>query len=990
MTVHSYPALDTPNTFVGPDTFLSSPQVPTASPGDSSLNAASTQFSSNAANLTSGTIPVSRLPSTAVLSATNLLGQQTLPSSGLVSGTTATIASCNTVGDGGGGLFAWVPSSTSVPDGGVVLVPTDRTATITNLSIATGDGSTTTFSGTLTPVGSGIVLTTLTLGGVVDLGGGILVGNGIYGTINYATGAWTLQYVQAWNSATTYSTGARVWYNGAIWSSRVGSNVGNAPPMGNDSYWVYVCRSSSAAAVPAYGQVITASFYYATQPGRWVRQYSGGVDIRWFGATTGVDIYSAWVRADYHALQNARSVYIPSNKTAGWTLATPMNVFASHVYGDSSGFGGGSANTLINFVPPVTSDLLTAITTVNNYGTQIENLSVKCNDTLPTFGPNSNIVTSGWIITAASFTGTISGPTLTVTAIASGTIAIGQSISGAGMAPCAVGNCLITALGTGTGGIGTYTISNPQTVASPITIIATNLPNYSAFKVGTVAFSCNSESMFYNCQTNNCKIGFLFPSIYGHVYLDNCLAGGFIGVYSGVDGGDYRARWCNFTGNQFCGILAGTQGCAIELFGCHFGYGPFGIFQVGGPSNFGPPISINTGWESLGEALAQTTSSNIGFSAYGSFGANMYPSILGLPTSIVPVGGTYLFQFLGTLTGFVAPQSNGVVSGSGGNGQPVLGAAYIGAINNESQYSDMQLDALVGNYTIASFPSGYNKAAVSVFNPLRAQTRYDRDFQRRTEKLILPQFAPNGNLMLNPETASNWVSNSPGTNVITVVPLSTLLTGALAGYTIPQRVYEEAGPNPNVIVITNATANPGAKISTNSFIPANLSRSISFSGWVAASTPTTVNVTIYGNPNNPYGHSQATTPNTFVPAQYLGITLASEADTALTAVSFGASSGSNYSVYLIAPMLCYDDLAPYSQYASATAQGPISFAPQAQYTVATLPTASWFSLGASAFATNGRNTGEAASGGTGCPVFVKMVGTTPTWCAVWSGIAVTS
>jgi hypothetical protein len=70
-----------------------------------------------------------------------------------------------------------------------------------------------------------------------------------------------------------------------------------------------------------------------------------------------------------------------------------------------------------------------------------------------------------WFISAPSsaiFTGSISGTTLTVTSVQSGTIAVGQAIFGQGMAQ----NTVITALGTGSGGTGTYTVSDSQTVAS--------------------------------------------------------------------------------------------------------------------------------------------------------------------------------------------------------------------------------------------------------------------------------------------------------------------------------------------------------------------------------------------------------------------------------------------------------------------------------------------------------------------------------------------
>jgi hypothetical protein len=63
---------------------------------------------------------------------------------------------------------------------------------------------------------------------------------------------------------------------------------------------------------------------------------------------------------------------------------------------------------------------------------------------------------------AAVFTGSTSGTTLTVTTVSSGTIAIGQSLYGIGILP----ETVITALGSGTGGTGTYTINRSQTVAS--------------------------------------------------------------------------------------------------------------------------------------------------------------------------------------------------------------------------------------------------------------------------------------------------------------------------------------------------------------------------------------------------------------------------------------------------------------------------------------------------------------------------------------------
>ena len=75
------------------------------------------------------------------------------------------------------------------------------------------------------------------------------------------------------------------------------------------------------------------------------------------------------------------------------------------------------------------------------------------------------------------FTGSISGTTLTVTAVTSGNIGIGSVISGTGIT---VGTT-ITGLISGAGSTGTYTVSASQTVASTTitgTIVDTNIQAY--------------------------------------------------------------------------------------------------------------------------------------------------------------------------------------------------------------------------------------------------------------------------------------------------------------------------------------------------------------------------------------------------------------------------------------------------------------------------------------------------------------------------------
>jgi hypothetical protein len=73
--------------------------------------------------------------------------------------------------------------------------------------------------------------------------------------------------------------------------------------------------------------------------------------------------------------------------------------------------------------------------------------------------PNSYYIATN---PSAIVTASISGTVLTVTGVNSGTVAVGQVLSGPGISA----NTSISSLGTGTGGNGTYNINNSQTVAS--------------------------------------------------------------------------------------------------------------------------------------------------------------------------------------------------------------------------------------------------------------------------------------------------------------------------------------------------------------------------------------------------------------------------------------------------------------------------------------------------------------------------------------------
>lgn len=85
----------------------------------------------------------------------------------------------------------------------------------------------------------------------------------------------------------------------------------------------------------------------------------------------------------------------------------------------------------------------------------------------------------------ARYTATVAATTMTVSAVASGTIYLGQTVQGAGVT---VGT-IVTAFGTGSGGVGTYTISSSLTIAVGQTMYGLNfsvLPSTDgAFSGGT-------------------------------------------------------------------------------------------------------------------------------------------------------------------------------------------------------------------------------------------------------------------------------------------------------------------------------------------------------------------------------------------------------------------------------------------------------------------------------------------------------------------------
>lgn len=175
---------------------------------------------------------------------------------------------------------------------------------------------------------------------------------------------------------------------------------------------------------------------------------------------------------------------VPQNsQTAAYTLA--LTDIGKHISNTTGGFVI-PANATTAF--PIGS----AITLVNNStSNQTINIGNSAADTLRQAATNTNTVT------AASFTATFSGTTMSVSAVSAGTLAVGQAVVGASA------GTTITALGTGTGGTGTYTVSVSQTNGTATAYTSTTTATTAITgQVATVTGSISTTTLTVSAVTS--------------------------------------------------------------------------------------------------------------------------------------------------------------------------------------------------------------------------------------------------------------------------------------------------------------------------------------------------------------------------------------------------------------------------------------------------------------------------------------------------------
>ena len=153
------------------------------------------------------------------------------------------------------------------------------------------------------------------------------------------------------------------------------------------------------------------------------------------------------------------------------------------------------------------------------------------------------------MLAGATVTGSIDATILTVTAVSSGVLSVGQTISGTGV----TGGTTITAFLSGTGGAGTYTVSASQTVAST-TITAVSNPG-----IVTVAAAPANGAVVTFSTTGALPTGLVAGTEYFVVnrtattFRVATTSGGSAITFSGTQSGVQTAAWrtlVNTSGSQ--------------------------------------------------------------------------------------------------------------------------------------------------------------------------------------------------------------------------------------------------------------------------------------------------------------------------------------------------------------------------------------------------------------------------------------------------------
>ncbi len=208
--------------------------------------------------------------------------------------------------------------------------------------------------------------------------------------------------------------------------------------------------------------------------------------------------------------------------------------------------------------------------------------------------------TASSYISGRNFTGSISGTTLTVTEVFSGTIAVGNTIYGEGVET----GTTISALGSGSGGTGTYTVNNSQTVSETYF----NLDGSAIVQIFKPRFNLDSV-------TNQYTMKVLYA---GEVYSDGdriVIPGNLLGGTTGVNDAIINIEYVTVDGGIYISSLSGSS---ISQFNIYYPYpvsqdDNVGVFQLFNNPGLTVPTSYSVSIDYDYAYVPEPVSSGLGY-----------------------------------------------------------------------------------------------------------------------------------------------------------------------------------------------------------------------------------------------------------------------------------------------------------------------------------------------------------------------------------------
>ena len=330
-----------------------------------------------------------------------------------------------------------------------------------------------------------------------------------FGPINYTFPATPIVTLTLSSGGTLYTNGTytSVTMTGGTGSGAVATIVVAGATVktvtltsAGTGYLVGDILSASSASIGGTGSgftaTVTANSYFA-QSTKNLWQFDVGYDSTG-GQTNNIIAHPGQNLAAIDSTVNTRPLY---GVFTGSSVA-PVGVFTATAYLNGTTMIINGANYLIGATQTVAGTGITTGTTVSQVA----------------------------VVSLGTMLGYISGTTLTVTALTAGVLAIGQSITG-GVGVTVTSGTVITAYGSGIGGLGTYTVNNSQTVGSSGTPVA--FVGSATTTVTTSASMTTGTSIVVTFDNNISVSGgvvMLHPYllIYGNNGLiQNCSAGDF-------------------------------------------------------------------------------------------------------------------------------------------------------------------------------------------------------------------------------------------------------------------------------------------------------------------------------------------------------------------------------------------------------------------------------------------------------------------------------